>query len=61
MKLHTIDGFDEVEEGVSACGFVWNFACGAISGIKDGIILEVVENVAINVEFLGAGHAEAVE
>ncbi len=28
--LHFVDGFDEVEESLSALGFVWDFAGGVV-------------------------------
>ena len=58
--LHFVDGFDEIEECLGAFGFVGDFTSSVISWIEDGIIFQIFEDAAIDIEFLSCIHAESV-
>ena len=61
MKLHAVDGFDEIEEGLGAFGLVRNFTSGAVSWFQYGVIFKFFKDVTIETETFGGVDIDVVE
>ena len=60
VLLYFVNSFDEVEKRFGAFGFIRDFAGGMIGRVQNGVILEILKDIAIDVEFLRCVHVDLV-
>lgn len=61
ISLHLVDGFDEIKKGLGTFGFVRYFASSSIGWVENGVVLQIFEDGAIDIEFLSSVHVEPVK